>query len=59
MIFCIFLENKIAHHYSFDLLNKLMSHGLTLGLIMYTILMTMLRTTNDNPDVVAEKKTMI
>ena len=40
LFLCIFLENKIGNHYSFDLLNKFMTHALTLSLISYTLLMT-------------------
>ena len=36
LIACVFLENKIARHYSFGLFFKLLAHGLTAMLAIYT-----------------------
>ena len=36
LIACIFLENKIARHYSFGVFYKMLAHGLTVALIVYT-----------------------
>ena len=37
---CVFLENKIARHYSFGIFYKLMAHGLTAMLIVYTCIVS-------------------
>ena len=36
LIACIILENKIARHYSFGVFYKMLAHGLTVALIVYT-----------------------
>lgn len=40
LILCIFLENKMARHYSFGALQKLQMHGLTAALICYQVVVT-------------------
>lgn len=36
LLACVFLENKIARHYSFGLFYKLLAHGLTAMIAIYT-----------------------
>lgn len=40
LLACVFLENKIARHYSFGLFHKLLAHGLTAMLIVYTCIVS-------------------
>ena len=57
LLLCILLENKIAHHYSFGLLQKLQAHGLTAALIIYEGLLVTKRelTKLEDQDIKAEK----
>ena len=40
LLACVFLENKIARHYSFGLFFKLLAHGLTAMLAIYSFMMS-------------------
>ena len=39
LIACVFLENKIARHYSFGIFFQLLAHGLTAMLAVYELVM--------------------
>jgi len=40
LIGCIFLENKMARHYSFGIFYKLLAHGLTAMLVVYSCIVS-------------------
>ena len=35
MIFCILLENKITKHYDFGVFHKLLTHSLSISVLVY------------------------